>query len=88
MHSPTWVNTILRCRLHGRESSFCVHVDREVPKPIRRQPQGGGSGGGGTLTGCTCSSGLTGADLARMVTDAVRRGWGQWVKLGAVVLEC
>jgi hypothetical protein len=87
MHPPTWVKAILRCRLHGRESTFCVNVDREVPEPIRCRPQGGAAGGG-TPTGCTCSSGLTGADLTRMAVEAVRRGWGHWITLGAVVLEC
>lgn len=39
------------------------------------------------MTGCTCSSGLTGADLTRMVLDAIRRGWGRWVSLLAAGVE-
>jgi hypothetical protein len=89
MPPPTWVNTILRCNVHRKDHTFCVHVDQEVPEPLRCAPQGGGGGGGGgTLTGCHCSSGMSGADLARLVKDAVRHGWGRWVKLGAVVIEC
>ena len=82
-----WVNARLTCR-HGRERTFCVRVDREVPEKLRCSPGGGGVDGGGTLTGCECSAGLTGADLTRLVIDAVRRGWGRWMSIGAVVVEC
>ncbi len=90
MRRPDWVGTILRCTAHHSEAKFCVHVDQPVPEPIRCAPSGGGgAGGGGTFTGCACSSGLTGADVARMVAEAIRRhGWDRWIKLGAVVIEC
>ncbi len=86
--SHNWVNARLTCNDHRQERTFCVRVDREVPEPLRCTPGGGGVSGGGTLTGCPCSSGLTGSDLTRMVMDAIRRGWGRWVNLGAVVIEC
>ncbi|TCC43500.1 hypothetical protein [Kribbella sindirgiensis] len=86
MSPHNFVNVVVRCRDHHISSTtFCLRVHREVPDPLRCNP--GGGGGGATLGGlgpCHCTHSLSIADLVRLVEDAMRRGLGQWIRLGAV----
>jgi hypothetical protein len=84
-----YVKAVVRCRDHRSSSAtICLRVEREVPEPLRCSP--GGGGGGTTLGGfgpCPCTQSLTITELMRLVNEAMRRGLGQWIKLGAVVIE-
>jgi hypothetical protein len=84
-----YVTTIVRCRHHQISSAtFCLRVDREVPGRLRCNPAGGG--GGSTLGGlgpCPCTRDLDVAELQRRVNEELRRGIGEWVRRGAVVIE-
>lgn len=90
MGPHNWVSTVVRCQRHGNETgTFCLYVPQEVQGPLRCTPPGGGGGGGASsVVACPCGTGLTVADLQRRVMDALRRGVGQWVKRGAVVVDC
>ena len=77
---PNWVRTILRCPTHRQEATYCVRVDQGVPQPLRCQPSGGRG-----MPMCSCAVSVSG-DLQRLVADAVRRGWGEWIRKGAVAI--
>jgi hypothetical protein len=65
-------------------------VDREVPPPLRCSPQGGSVGrGGGVVSAadCPCGGRFDNGDLGRRVADALRRGLGEWIRRGAVVID-
>lgn len=68
---------------------MCVRVEAEVPGPLRCAPGGGsiGGGGAGDVPDCPCGGRFDIADIARRVADALRRGRGEWVRRGAVVIE-
>lgn len=87
-----WVTTVVHCVRHNRDCPpICVRVDREVPEPLRCSPGGGsvGSGtGGATVADCPCGGRFDTSDLGQRVADLLRRGLGQWVRRGAVVLDC
>ena len=91
MGPHNWATTIIRCTRHRRDcATLCVRVEREVPDPLRCSPGGGGVGGGGGATSpldCPCGGRFDTTDLGGRVADALRRGLGQWVRLGAVVIE-
>jgi len=85
-----WVTTIIRCVRHKRDTStICVRVEREVPEPLRCSPGGGsvGGSGGGSPLDCPCGGKFDTSDLSRRVADALRRGLGEWLRRGAVVIE-
>lgn len=87
MGPHNFVHTILRCQRHHSDASLCVNVDREVPEPLRCTPGGGGGGSIlGGLSPCTCGAGLDLGELRRRVAEAMRRGLGEWIRLGAVVI--
>lgn len=69
--------------------TFCVHVDRNVPDPLRCSP---GRGGGGApeirCGGCSAPCFRHVQDLKRAVAAAVGGGWGPHVKRGAIEIEC
>ncbi len=90
MGPHNWVKTIVRCARHNEETGpICLHVEREVEGPLRCRPGGGGGGGGvTTVTACPCGNGISVADLQRRVAEALRHGIGQWVRRGAVVIDC
>jgi hypothetical protein len=85
-----WVKTRIHCIRHNRDTStICVHVDREVPEPLRCTPGGGsvGGGGGSSSLDCPCGGKFDTLSLQGRVADALRRGLGEWIRLGAVVIE-
>jgi hypothetical protein len=86
-----FVKTIVRCATHRcTYAVFCLRVEREVPEPLRCSPGGGGGGGTtlGSLAPCTCTR-VNVADLQRRVNDLLRRGGlGEWIRQGAVVVDC
>lgn len=91
MGPHNFVKTIVRCRSHRCESNeFCLRVDTEVPPPIRCAPGGGGGSGSPTLGGmgpCPCAARVEIHDLQQRVMDLLRRGRGEWIRLGAVIVE-
>ena len=90
MGPHNWVSTVVRCARHGQETgTICLYVPQEVQGLLRCAPPGGGGGGGaGSVVACPCGTGLTVVDLQRRVMDALRSGVGQWVRRGAVVVDC
>ena len=81
-----------RCQ-HGMD--LCVLVHRNVPQPIACSPGAPISGGGGgvmpyTLScpSCGLSWRMSVAEMQDRVDDVTRRGWGQHMREGAVVLYC
>lgn len=88
MGPHNWVRTVLRCARHDRETGeLCLYVPQEVQGPLRCNPPGGG-GGGVNVVSCDCGDGMSVPDLQRRVMDALRSGIGQWVRRGAVVIDC
>lgn len=91
MGPDNWVRTIVHCTRHHRDCpAICVKVDRQVPARLRCSPGGGtvgGGGGGGASPDCPCGGRLDISELTRRVNDAMRRGIGDWMRLGAVVIE-
>lgn len=90
MGPHNWVTTIIRCARHRRDcASICVRVDREVPGELRCSPSGGSVGGVGGVShlDCPCGGRFDTEDLGRRVADALRRGLGEWIRRGAVVIE-
>lgn len=88
MGPHNWVITVIHCRRHHKDCArICVRVDLEVPDPLRCTPSGGSVGGGGSALDCPCGGRFDTAELGRLVAEAMRRGRGQWVKRGAVVIE-
>lgn len=63
---------------------MCLRVEREVAEPLRCSP--GGSSGGSPLD-CPCGGHLDVAELSRRVAELLRRGVGEWIRRGAVVVE-
>ena len=80
-----------RCR---HVMDLCVLVHRNVPQPIECSPGAPISGGGGgnpfTLScpSCGLSWQMSVSEMQDRVDDITRRGWGQHVRDGAVVLHC
>jgi hypothetical protein len=90
MGPDNWVTTVIRSDRHNRECpAICVRVDREVPLPLHCSP-GGGNVGGETVSAsdCPCGGRFDTGDLGRRVADALRRGLGEWIRRGAVVIDC
>lgn len=89
MGPANWVTTIVYCTRHHRNCPpLCLRVDREVPEPLRCSPGGGGVGGGvAAQPDCPCGGRFDIAELSRRVADALRRGLGEWIRRGAVVVE-
>jgi LSD1 subclass zinc finger protein len=68
---------------------WCVHVDRNVPDPLRYQPAGGGSGAREIrCPSCQAPCFEDVHELERAVADQISRGWGRHQKRGAVMVEC
>lgn len=87
MAPHNWVRTVPRCRRHGSETGeLCLYVPQEVQVQLRCTP--GGGGGGPNTVICGCGDGMSIPDLQRRVMDALRGGIGQWVRRGAVVIDC
>jgi hypothetical protein len=87
-----WVRAIVHCTRHHQDCPpLCVRVEAEVPEPLRCSPGGGspgvGGGAGGGSPDCPCGGRFDWSDLGRRVADALRRGRGEWVHRGAVVIE-
>ncbi len=83
-----YVKSRLSCR-HGQSIDLCVPVEREVPPPLRCSP-GGGSLGGGQWSLCAVCTRLLKDSLVlrELVNDQTRRGWGDHIRAGAVVIGC
>lgn len=85
------------CRRCQNAFEWCFRVEQNVPDPLRCPPGGapvgtGGGNGGGTDADLRCSVCDTPwavgvSDLQRIVNEAIRRGWGEHVRNGAVVLQ-
>lgn len=89
MGPHNWVWTVLHCARHWTEAArFCLYVEREVPGPLRCQPSAGGGGGSMTVTACPCGNSISVPDLQARVAEALRHGIGQWIRRGAVVIDC
>lgn len=72
------------CR-HGNHLKFCLAIARQVPEPLACTPASGSGAGSGTP--CDCFTNLDFAELQRRANDATRRGWGEWVPQGAIVIH-
>ncbi len=76
-----------RCReaLH-----LCMPVPREVPQPIGCWPgPPSGSVGDGMVRCSVCDRCMLSlSELQGRVEDATRRGWGEHIRHGAVVIRC
>lgn len=89
-----YVKVKLICERCHQVMDLCVPVARNVPQPIACSPGAPLSGGGGgqpfTLScpSCAASWCMTLGEMQDKVNDATRRGWGQHMKDGAVVLHC
>lgn len=89
MGPHNWVKTVIRCTRHRKDCpAICVRVECEVPGPLRCSPGGGQVGAGpvGPMD-CPCGGSFDTSDLSRRVADALRRGLGEWLRRGAVVIE-
>lgn len=80
-----------RCQ-HGMD--LCVLVHRNVPQPIACSPGAPISGGGGgnpyllSCPACGLCWQMSASEMQERVNDKTRRGWGEHVRDGAVVLLC
>jgi len=94
MTASQHVKVKLVCKRCHNGMDLCVSVARNVPQPIACSPGAPISGGGGsspfTLScpSCAASWQLTVSEMQERVNDATRRGWGEHVRDGAVVLYC
>ena len=75
-----------RCRDHA---VLCMPVTCPVPEPIACTPGGpsGAVGGDGMYRCSLCGGALPLSDLQERVEDEARRGWGQHIRNGAVVIH-
>ena len=90
-----YVKVKLLCDRCRDVMDLCVQVDRNVPEPLSCTPGGGRPVGGAPDGGSSMSCSICGMpwrmDLARLlerVNEETRRGWGEHVRDGAVVLRC
>jgi hypothetical protein len=72
------------CR-HGTHLTFCLAIERHVPESLACTPVSGSAAGSGTP--CECFTNLDFADLQGRANDATRRGWGEWVSHGKIVIH-
>ncbi len=84
-----FVSVRIHCRC-SEIASWCVRIDRNVPEPLRCTPRGGGGGGATAVLCPRCGQRCfdSPADLEAATNAATRSGWGEWIREGAVVLEC
>lgn len=90
MGPHSWVKTILRCARHNEQTGeICLHIEHNVQGPLRCRPSGGGGGGVSVITACGCGNGLTVSELQRRVVALLRRGGvSEWIRHGAVIVDC
>lgn len=94
MPEQQYVKVKLICERCHQVMDLCVAVARNVPQPIACSPGAPMSGGGGgqpfTLCcpSCAASWCMTVGQMQERVNEATRRGWGQHMRDGAVVLHC
>lgn len=87
------VKTLLECRRCNHREKFCVPVRRGVPPELRcDHPTHGsaaqGAGGGFVCPNCRCSWRDDWDRLSARVEEALRANLREWMRLGAVLLEC
>jgi hypothetical protein len=73
------------------ETTWCVRVERGVPERLRCIPRGGGggvSGGEVICPACGKSCGMSTTGLERRVADALHGSVDDWIRRGAVVIDC
>lgn len=84
------VKVELHCRC-GESKGWCVKTSRSVPVPLRCNPAPTFSGSGATRS-IVCSCGHRCFDgpeeLEQAVEALTERGWGEWIRRGAVIVEC
>jgi hypothetical protein len=91
---PDYVKVRLVCDRCREVVDLCVQVERNVPDPISCSPGGGPVGGaqsGGSSLSCSICGIPWHLDVARLVERVnaeTRRGWGEHIRDGAVVLRC
>jgi hypothetical protein len=92
---PDYVKVRLLCDRCRKALDLCVQTQRKVPEPLECAPGGGVPGGGGGGGGQDMSCAFCGLPwhmdsslLLERVNDATRRGWGEHMRDGAVVLHC
>ena len=95
MHRSNYVKVRVVCDRCTQAFPMCFPIERHVPDEDLICTPGGapvGPGGGGGGSGLLCSvcglrwaSGVS--ELQQMVNDATRRGWGEHMRNGAVVLR-
>lgn len=85
-----FVKVHVRCNRCGNVmEGWCVHVDRNVPEPLRCQPGGGGGGAPEVrCPNCQAPCFRDARELERVVAEEVSRGWGRHQRSGAVIVEC
>lgn len=92
--NAAYVKVQLLCDRCREVVDLCVQVKRNVPQPLACSPGGpvSGDGGGGDTDMACAICGLPWrmdtSLLLERVNDATRRGWGEHVRTGAVVLRC
>jgi hypothetical protein len=91
---PARVKVRLLCDRCRKALDLCVPVERHVPAPLACVPggpvQGGGESGGPGMSCAVCGVpwNATVSDIERLVNDATRRGWGEHIRNGAVLIHC
>lgn len=85
---PDHVLVRLQCNTRRQEATFCVRVQTGVPAALRCTPSTGAGGGGSSQLCDECRALLQGDKLGQRVQDLVRRGWGDHIKTGAVLVAC
>lgn len=88
------VKVRLICESCQHVQKLCVLVHRNVPQRIACSPGGSIVGGGGgnpfilSCPNCNLCWRITASEMQERVDDETRRGWGQHMRDGAVVLRC
>lgn len=83
------VKTQLRCSGRQQTVIVCVPVSRGVPEPLRCIPGGAAGRNGGPSLCEDCTRLLSDPPrLTEAVNDLARHGWEEWIRQGAVIIEC
>jgi hypothetical protein len=83
-----YVQVRIQCRSRSQILDLCVPVNRQVPEPLRCTP-GNPVGGGARLPLCREGEALLAPGrLIEVVDRLTSRGWGEYVRLGYVLVEC
>jgi hypothetical protein len=88
MMNTDYVKVEVYCDRCRDAVSLCMPVPRNVPEPIACSPGGpSGSVGDGMLRCGICGGCMPLSELRQRVIDETRRGWGQHIRNGAVVIH-